>query len=403
MKTTSSIAALALAATTLLACGGQGAPGGNARSAAPAPQGNVLAMVGDKPITDVDFELRMDEQSPFIRARYNTMERKREFLDDMVRFELLAQEAERLGLQNDPDVQETLRKVIVQKLVRQQFDEGPDIAEIPEEDLRAFYDENISDYVKPERIRLSHIFIAAEAKDAAARRKAANEARTLLRQVRAREAGTVKTAFAETARERSEDAATRTTGGDLLFKTKDELAETWGQAFADAAFGLETIGEIATQVVETDRGYHLIKLTGRQAALDRSFESVKNQIKNRLTREKRTRDFDAFVASLREKTGVRVDEEALARVQVAPQKEGVGMKMEEGMRQAIELVPGSAEPAAAAEAPRRLQPASIKKVEKVEPTEDEMIELQGPGGQKRELPRALLERLKERNAARNAE
>ena len=58
---------------------------------------------------------------PFIRARYSTLERKKEFLDNLVRFEVLAREAEKQGLATDPDVQLTLKKIMVQKLVQKNF------------------------------------------------------------------------------------------------------------------------------------------------------------------------------------------------------------------------------------------------------------------------------------------
>ena len=81
-------------------------------------QGKAIATIGDTVITEGEFKARLMRQSPFARARYNTKEKKVQFLNNMVRFELLAQEAKRRGLDQDPDVQDTMKKVMVQKLIR---------------------------------------------------------------------------------------------------------------------------------------------------------------------------------------------------------------------------------------------------------------------------------------------
>src|SRR5438067_12091978 len=52
--------------------------------------GPVVANVGDDSITAEEFKKRLDETSPFLRARYNTLERKKEFLESVIRNELLA-------------------------------------------------------------------------------------------------------------------------------------------------------------------------------------------------------------------------------------------------------------------------------------------------------------------------
>ena len=76
--------------------------------------GPVVAQGNGVTITADEFKARLDEQSPFIRARYATLERKKEFLDNLIRFEVLAREAEKQGIASDPDVQLTLKKIMVQ-------------------------------------------------------------------------------------------------------------------------------------------------------------------------------------------------------------------------------------------------------------------------------------------------
>ena len=72
--------------------------------------------------------------------------------------------------------------------------------------------------------------------------------------------------------------------------------------------------------IHTPQGEVLLKLTGRRKALTRSFDEVKQQIRNQLYRDKRQESMESFVKGLREKASVKIDEGKLAKVQI----EGAG-------------------------------------------------------------------------------
>src|SRR4051812_16915700 len=57
-----------------------------------------LVVIGDTTITVGDFADQLADKSPYLRARYTSPERRRELLDELVKFELLAREASRRGL-----------------------------------------------------------------------------------------------------------------------------------------------------------------------------------------------------------------------------------------------------------------------------------------------------------------
>ena len=61
----------------------------------PADLSTPLAKVDDVVITVGELQERLNRQSPYIRARYTSLEQKKEFLDSLIRFEVLAKEAER--------------------------------------------------------------------------------------------------------------------------------------------------------------------------------------------------------------------------------------------------------------------------------------------------------------------
>src|SRR5215472_8763033 len=153
---------------SLIGCKGQKGDSMNFRHNKDS-KGTPVATFNDDSVTVEELKQRFSEMSPFLRARYQTVEQRKDYVDGLARFELLAAEAHRRGLQNDPEVVETAKKVMVQKLIQKEFDEKQ--ASVPDNEIKDYYEAHKSDYVKPELIRLSEIFFAAPKEDAAARKK----------------------------------------------------------------------------------------------------------------------------------------------------------------------------------------------------------------------------------------
>ena len=139
---------------------------------------------------------------------------------------------------------------------------------IPEDDLRKYYAENEKRYTSAEERRASHILVKAD-KDApkAEREKARAKAETLLAEVRK-----TPDAFAAIARKNSDDEGSAAKGGDLDFFGRGAMVKP----FEDAAFGLKE-GE-TSGIVESDFGYHIIRVTGTRGGEKKSFESVRPEI-----------------------------------------------------------------------------------------------------------------------------
>ncbi len=300
------------AVVLLAACSGQPS---SSSSAAQPHTGAVVAHVGSDVITADDVKKKLEEQSPFLRARYNTIERKKEFVDNLVRFEVLSQEAVKRGMDKNPEVQDTLKKVMVQQLIKQQFDEKQGQAAIPEPDLQKFYNDHIDDYVKPERVRASHVFLKAAPGDKGARSAAKKKAESLVKELLEAKGKGNLNAFAEAAQKNSNDAATAAVGGDMRYLSKDEMTKAYSAQLTDAAFALKDPGDMSL-VVEVPEGFEIVKLQGKQPALSRKLDDVREQIRSRLAREKRTKDFEEFVKGLKEKANVTIDEAALGAVSV---------------------------------------------------------------------------------------
>jgi peptidyl-prolyl cis-trans isomerase C len=273
--------------------------------------GPIVAHVGDEVITADEFKHRIDEQSPFLRARYGTLERKKELLEALIRNELLAQEAQREGLDKSPAVRDATKRAMIQELIKKQLDEKMSGADIADAELKAFYDAHLDDYVKPERARVYHIFLPA--KDGKEKAQAKAKASALLKDIQAREKKGEVNAFQAAAIKESKDPLSAPMGGDLRFLSKDELAKSHGAELAKAAFDLKSPGEVAGPL-ETATGVELVKLQVKTVALNRSFEESKETVRGRMARERRSRQYDDFVKKLRDQGKVSIDEVELAKV-----------------------------------------------------------------------------------------
>src|SRR5256885_6179209 len=271
--------------------------------------GPVVARVGNDSITADEFKKRLDETSPFLRARYNTVERKKEFLESLIRNELLAQEAERQGLDKSPAVREQMKRAMIQELIKKQLDEKLSGNDIPDGELKGFYDSQIEDFVKPERARIYHILVAAKDGKAQAKKKA----ETLLRDITERTKKGEVNAFQAVAQKESQAPTSAPMGGDLRFVSKDELAKSYSAELANAAFDLKNPGDVAGPI-ETPAGYELVKMQVKTPSVNRSFEESKEGIRSRMARERRSKDYDDFVKKLRDNGKVSIDEAELAKV-----------------------------------------------------------------------------------------
>ncbi len=158
---------------------------------------------------------------------------------------------------------------------------GAQIAIDPAE-VRKQYDANLKTYTKPEERQASHILIAvkpdASAEDKAAAKKKADEVAAAARKNPGQ--------FADLAKKYSQDPGSSAQGGDLGFFARDG---SMVKPFEDAVFSMQP-GEIAGPV-QTDFGWHVIKLTNVRPAKVQTFDEVKAQIEQDLKRQKASARF----------------------------------------------------------------------------------------------------------------
>ena len=268
----------------------------------------VLATIDGVDITVGEFQDRINRQSPYIRARYTSNEQKREFLDNLVRFEVLAQQAKSEGFDKDPDVIRTMKQVMIQKLMKARFEDGISPDDVTDEAMKSYYDANPAEFNKPEELRVSAIILPKKAD--------AEKVATLA----LGEQGSTNKGFRELVVAHSTDADSKKRGGDLRYFTKDSTdvpAEV-----IEAAFGLKKTGDVAGPIATSSGSFYIIKQTGHRKAVSKGFEEVKRQLQNRLYREMRTQAQKDFVEELKAKAKIEIFDDKLGAVQIDTSADG---------------------------------------------------------------------------------
>ena len=165
---------------------------------------------------------------------------------------------------------------------------------VAEADLKTYYEQNLQRLSGKEERRASHILITSpKGAPEADRQKAKAKAVELAVLVKKS-----PDSFAEVARKNSQDPGSAAAGGDLDFFARDAMVKP----FSDAAFAMKK-GDVS-DVVESDFGYHVIKLTDIKAPKQRTFEEMRPEleldIKKQQAQKKFTETAESFTNSVYE-------------------------------------------------------------------------------------------------------
>jgi len=182
-------------------------------------------------------------------------------------------------------------QLVIKKLVDK--DLASKIVVTPEE-VKAFYDGNPDVFKTPEMVRASHILVKVDKTASAEEKaKALEKIKAIQKRIQNGED------FAKVAKEVS-DCPSKDNGGDLNFFQKGQMVPQ----FENAAFSMKP-GQ-TSDIVETEFGYHLIRLTDTKEAGTMSFEEVKPRIEQHLKTEKMSQEFPKYVETFKSKAKIEV-------------------------------------------------------------------------------------------------
>jgi len=169
---------------------------------------------------------------------------------------------------------------------------------VPSAEIDRAYNNNIEQYSTPEQVRASHILLKTEGKDDAAVKA---QAENLLKQARG------GADFAELAKKYSEDDSNKANGGDLDYFGRGRMVAEFDQV----AFTLEP-GKIS-DVVKTQFGYHIIKVTDKKAATTRPLADVRQQLQDQLAYERAQAQASDLATSLEKEIKTAADLDRVAK------------------------------------------------------------------------------------------
>ncbi len=248
----------------------------------------VAAIVNGQVITVKDMDDRMAGMSP--AARQAMGNNRVRLLEQMVMESLLLQEAQRRGLDRDRQVKQLLREarrqILFGRLVEVLREEQP--VEVPEEEIAKYYEEHRSEFAQPDSTRASHILTNDE-----------ESAKKALSRVKAGEP------FPKVAEEVSLDPS-RSNGGDIGFFAKGQVIPEF-----EEVCGRLKPGEIS-DVVKSNLGYHVIQVTEKRSARERTLDEVQGRIRQALAQQQRQRRLERVVQELRSKAQVVIRDKSLA-------------------------------------------------------------------------------------------
>ncbi len=249
-----------------------------------AEPGDVVAKVGEAEITEADLAFAAKDLGQELQ-RFPPAQWRQLLLDAVVDMELLAQAARQDGLDQDPDFQKQMEFLELQALRNAYLSQKIGEA-ISDEDLQAAYDAEFADFEGAEEVNARHILVKEKA-----------EAEELIKEL---DGGAD---FAELAREKS-TGPSGPNGGDLGFFGRGQMVPP----FDEAVFALDT-GSYTKEPVETQFGWHVIKLEGKRKQEKPAFEEVANGLRQQLFRDR----YEAKMSELKGATTVEVLDEKLAK------------------------------------------------------------------------------------------
>jgi peptidyl-prolyl cis-trans isomerase C len=256
----------------------------------------VLARVGGEKITLEDFS----KQNPALASWFGMgakSEQAQSALEGMVFQSVLAREARRKGLEDEPEVARQIERVLAGALLKGEM--TPDRLAAGDSDLRRYYQEHREEYRDPAVVGVAHILVSTQ-----------GEANSIEKALKAGEP------FEALARANSVDTASSRLGGSLGVIPPEALTPELREAVERLKAG-EVSG-----VVKSRFGFHLVKVTSKPAASYKPYEKVSSEINTKVTQEKRQKIVERLKQKLWKEYEVEFDQAKLQELVKGPQAGG---------------------------------------------------------------------------------
>ena len=236
----------------------------------------ILAKVGELTVTEAEvneFILSLGQRG----SAYNNPEGKRAVLNQLISNKLLLQDARRNLYEGESAFREQLAKVKESMLINYAGEKAISSARVDETEARAYFDEHKAEFMSEESVNASHILVKSE-----------DEAKEILAKISKGEI-----TFEDAAKEYS-TCPSKENGGNLGDFGRGQMVPEFDKAVFEMSEG-----EISAAPVQTQFGYHLIKLNKKNEAKPMEYADVKEDLKNMLLSEKRRKAYESKINQLK--------------------------------------------------------------------------------------------------------
>mgnify|MGYP000500931840 CR=1 FL=1 len=241
---------------------------------------NEVARIGKISISKADIAAEIESLPPEARAQVQSEQNQELLVEQMIREELLYQEAKHRRIQRSADYKELLadtkRQLMIESLILQSVDQN--LVPVTEEMAKQYYERNPQQFAAMTRRHIRHILVKteSEAKAAYARLQKGEK-------------------FEAVAKAVSIDTGTKNRGGDLGWIIQSQVVPGFGKV----AFGLSKKGAVSGPVKST-YGYHIIQYLDEQKQPKLNFAQVKPQIIQVLQNQQRQQLFETLIKTARQ-------------------------------------------------------------------------------------------------------
>ena len=257
---------------------------------------DVVAVVNGHKITKAEMNTFLRQSMPNQPITYDMLDpkTKKKVLDGLIETEILAEAAQKAGVEKNPEFQQMLamakKKLMINAWAKEQFKK----IIVSESEAKEFYQKHQDKFTRPGQVHARHILVKSEKK-----------AQEIIEQLKGLKGEALKKRFIELARKES-TGPTGPKGGDLGYFTKDQMV----LPFSKAAFALKK-GEITLKPVKTQFGWHVIYVEDKKPAQTVPFEMVKDRVIAALKQQRFAEKMKKETELLKKKATIKIEEKDL--------------------------------------------------------------------------------------------
>ncbi len=240
----------------------------------------ILAVSAGHEITEQELKDLIANYPPEQQIYLSSPQAKDEVLEQLIGFYLFAKMAEEEKIKESKEYKETLAKMENELASHMAATSVIDKVTLEDGEAKAFYDNNPAQFTADAQVKAKHILVEKE-----------EDANKIADEIKAGKS------FEDAAKEYS-TCPSKEKGGDLGYFGKGQMVPEFEKAAFEAV-----IGEVSAPV-KTQFGYHLILVEDKKEAQVMDFESVKNQLEEKLLQQKKQSAYMETLKDLESKYGV---------------------------------------------------------------------------------------------------